>query len=122
MTLRERRAEFVYEGARLAAMAANAPVIPVGWDYREEAFKKQFLPVIDKQCGPERSNSPKDLHDDWAKAYIDMGWVCGVEYSREKKIHPDLVAYDELGQLERDKDEVFMALCDIARQWVYDGA
>ena len=120
MTLTERRAEFVYEGARIAAKAAGAPVIPAGWNYREDAFKKQFLPVIGKQCGPERSSSPKNLHDDWAKAYVDMGWVYGEEYDRGKKIHPDLVPYDELGQLERDKDEVFMALCDIARQWVYD--
>lgn len=25
----------------------------------------------------------------------------------------------KLGQLERDKDAVFVALCEIARQWVY---
>ena len=48
-----------------------------------------------------------------------MGWVYGEDYDRVSKVHPDLVPYDELGQLERDKDEVFMALCDIARQWVY---
>ena len=121
MTLRERKAEFVYEGARLAAIAANAPVIPDYWDDREGAFISQFLDIIERQCGPDRSNSPEELHDSWAKAYVDMGWVFGETYDRGKKIHPDLVPYDELGQLERDKDEVFMALCDIARQWVYDG-
>lgn len=47
-------------------------------------------------------------------------FVYGEEYSREKKIHPDLVPYNELGQLEKDKDAVFVALCEIARQWVYD--
>ena len=31
-----------------------------------------------------------------------------------------MVPYGRLGQLERDKDDVFVALCEIARQWVYD--
>ena len=48
-SLIERRAEFVYEGARLAAIAAQAPIIPVSWEEREEPFKKQFLEVIDRQ-------------------------------------------------------------------------
>ena len=47
-----------------------------------------------------------------------MGWKYGGTYSRELKTHPDLVPYAELGRLERDKDEVFMALCDIARLYV----
>jgi len=120
MTLNERRAEFVYNAARLAAIASKAPIVPVEWKDREEPFKAQFLKVIDKQCGPQRSKSPEALHESWMRAYIDMGWVYGKEYSREKKIHPDLVPYADLGQLERDKDAVFVALCELARQWIYD--
>ena len=48
-----------------------------------------------------------------------MGWVYGEKYDRENKIHLDLVPYAQLGQLERDKDAVFVALCEIARQWIY---
>jgi len=87
---------------------------------REEPFKEQFIEVIGKQCGEHRSNSPEELHDSWMQAYYKMGWVYGEEYDREKKIHPDLVPYAELGQLERDKDAVFIALCEIARNWIYD--
>lgn len=118
--LTESRAIFVYEGARLAAIAANAPIVPVSWEEREEPFKKQFLDVIDRQCGDQRSKSPEELHGSWMQAYFAMGWVYGTEYDREKKIHPDLVPYADLGQLERDKDEVFVALCEIARQWIYE--
>ncbi len=116
-----RRAEFVYDAARLAAIAAMAPVIPVPWDEREKPFKDQFLKVIEKQCGPHRSESPKDLHEEWVSAYVTMGWVYGETYSREAKTHPDMVDYWDLGKLERDKDAVFIALCHIARVWVYDG-
>ena len=115
----ERRAIFVYEGARIAAIAANAPIIPAPWHDREEPFRAQFLKVIERQCGEQRSKSPEELHGSWMQAYYAMGWIYGEEYSRENKTHPDLVPYADLGQLERDKDAVFVALCEIARKWIY---
>ena len=118
-TLTERRAEFVYDGARLAAIGANAPIIPVVWGEREQAFVDQFPKVIERQCSDQRSKSPEELHGSWMQAYFAMGWVYGEKYDREAKIHPDLVPYADLGQLERDKDAVFVALCEIARQWIY---
>jgi hypothetical protein len=117
--LTERRSRFVYDAARLAAQAAGAPIVPVPWDEREKAFRDQFRRVIERQCGEQRSRSPEELHGSWMQAYFAMGWVYGPEYSRERKTHPDLVPYADLGQLERDKDAVFVALCEIARQWVY---
>lgn len=117
--INERRAEFVYDSARLAASAAGAPIIPVLWSEREQSFKDQFLEVIERQCGDSRSRSPEELHGSWMQAYFAMGWVYGEEYDLEGRVHPDLVPYAELGQLERDKDAVFVALCEIARQWVY---
>ena len=119
--LTNRRAEFVYNAARLAAIAANAPIIPVTWAEREQPFKDQFLQVIDRQCGEQRSGSPEELHGSWMQAYFTLGWVYGEKYDREQKTHPDLVPYADLGQLERDKDAVFVALCEIARNYIYDG-
>lgn len=118
----ERRAEFVYDAARLAAQAANAPIVPVCWRERESAFKTQFLEVIERQCGELRSRSPEELHGGWMQAYIEMGWIYGPEYDREKKIHPDLVPYADLNQLEQDKDAVLVALCEIARLWIREDA
>jgi len=118
--LTERRSQFVYDGARLAAMAANAPIIPVPWNEREEDFKAQFRDLIDRQCSDQRLKSPEELHGSWCGAYFVLGWKYGPVYDMKNKIHPDLVAYEDLGQLERDKDAVFVALCEIARLWVYD--
>ena len=114
----ERRAKFVYDGARLAAEAATAPIVPVSWDEREEPFKAQFREVIEIQCGEQRSRSPEELHGSWMQAYVDMGWVYGEKYDREAKTHPDMVPYADLEQREQDKDAVFVALCEIARQLV----
>ena len=115
-----RRAWFVYEGARLAAYAAKAPIIPEPWELRDEKFKTQMIPVVARQCGPDRKTSAEELHEDWVVAYKEMGWTYGPERDPEAKTHPDMVPYADLGQLERDKDDVFIALCDIARQWIYE--
>jgi len=121
MNINERRAQFVYDAARLAAEAAQAPIIPVLWNEREQDFKDQFIKVIERQCGEQRSSSPEELHGSWMQSYLAMGWVYGEIYDREKRIHPDLVPYCQLDKLERDKDAVFAALCEIARQFITEG-
>jgi len=121
-SLTERRAEFIYNAGRAAAIAAEAPIVPVPWDQREPLFRAQFLEVIERQCGEKRSRSPEELHDSWMQSYIAMGWKYGPIYDRSAKTHPDLVPYADLDQRERDKDAVFIALCEIARQWIRDEA
>ena len=118
--LNERRAEFVYEGARIAAIAAKAPIVPEPWAEREGDFVAQFLEVIDKQCGPLRSSDAAKLHQDWVEAYEKNGWVYGSVRDVERRTHPDMVPFADLGQLERDKDYVFVALCEIARSYIYN--
>ena len=117
-----RRAIFVYEGARLAAIAAGAPIVPAAWPDREEDFRSQFLKVIERQCGPQRSRSPEELHGSWMQAYFVNGWTFGEVYNRERRTHPDLVPYADLGVLERDKDSVFVMLCEIARLYIREEA
>ena len=116
--LNERRSEFVYEAARLAAIAAGAPVIPAPWREREQEFQAQFTRVIERQCGPQRSESPEEMHGSWMQAYLNMGWTHGEDHDPSGKTHPDLVPYEKLNPLERDKDSVFLALCEIARLWI----
>lgn len=116
--LTEWRAWFVYEAARLQAEAMNAPVVPEPWEEREASFRNQFYDVIEMMCGPDRKSSPEELHDDWVKAYEKMGWQYGPVRDRDAKVHPDMVPFDELGFREQIKDAVFVALCEIARQWI----
>jgi hypothetical protein len=120
-SLTERRAIFVYEGARLQAQAVNAPIVPEPWDEREDKFRVQFLDVIEMMCGPDRKSSPEELHDDWVRAYETMGWTYGPTRDPEAKTHPDMRPFDELEFHEQIKDAVFVALCEIARQWIVNG-
>ena len=118
--LNERRAIFVYECARMQANAVDAPIVPEPWRSREAAFREQFVGVIAMMCGPDRKSSPEELHDDWVKAYEEMGWEYGPVRDVEAKTHPDMVPFDQLDPRERDKDAVFVALCELARQWVVE--
>jgi hypothetical protein len=118
--LTTRQAIFVYEGAILQARAVGAPVIPEPWYQRDEAFQTQFIDVIEMMTGPDRKSSPEELHDDWVAAYEEMGWQYGPVRNTTKKLHPDMVPFDDLDPRERDKDAVFIALCELARLWVID--
>lgn len=112
------RAEFVYEAARLQAIAVDAPIVPEPWVEREGPFKAQFRDVIAMMCGPDRKHDPEELHEDWMLAYRRMGWIYGPVRDPVAKTHPDLVPFGDLEQREQDKDAVFVALCEIARQWI----
>jgi len=118
MTRTERRARFIYEAGRSAAIAARAPVISAPWDQREENFKANFLKTVERQCGPQRSTSPKELHERWIKSYLSIGWKYGEVYSQEERTHPDLVSYKTLDILEQNKSFVFIALCKIAQDFI----
>jgi hypothetical protein len=117
-SLAERRAIFVYEGARMQAAAVAAPVVPEPWTERDQAFRDQFVNVIAMMTGPDRKSSPEELHNDWIRAYEAMGWRYGPVRDPEAKTHPDMVPFADLEQREQDKDAVFVALCEIARQWI----
>jgi len=106
------------DAIRERAIAVDAPVVPELWDERDEGFRTQFVEVIERQMGPMRSSSPAELHGGWVQSYIALGWTYGPERSVEAKTHPDMVPYDQLEQREQEKDEVFIALCEIARQWI----
>jgi len=116
MKLRERRAWFVYEAARIENRASGRPINPESWEKRDGAFRYNMIAAVAKQCGPQRSESPSQLHDAWMKAYRRMGWKYGSVRNPKLKTHPDMVSFRRLGRLEREKDRIYMMLCNIARR------
>ena len=45
-------------------------------------------------------------HARWMQAKIEAGWQYGPEKDGEKKLHPDLLPWDELPEEEKEKDRV----------------
>lgn len=120
-SLLERQAIFTYEVARLQAAAVNAPIVPEPWSQRDEAFRKQYLAITAKQMGPDHFSDPVAAHDSWWQKYIDMGWTYGPVRDVEAKTHPDMVPFEDLGWEERIKDAVWIALNDLARNYIVEG-
>lgn len=117
-----RRAEFVYEGARLHAVTLGCPVVPAPWSEREADFRAQFIELIDDLCSGKREFQDfEEAHDSWMAKYFEMGWVYGPDYAPGQRIHPDLVPYAELDPKEKVKDEVFVRLVELARDCIWDG-
>ena len=111
----ENRAIFVYEEARFHAVLLGCPVIPDAWDDREQDFKDQFRELIaDLRSGKKQFRNYEEAHDSWVEKYFEMGWEYGVAYDEEKRIHPDLVPYNELDPKEKIKIEIFVRLVKIA--------
>ena len=69
------RAIFVYEAARLEAQISNRRIVPEHWEDRDEAFKNQFIKVIERQCGNDKFESAEAAHDSWWREHIKMSWI-----------------------------------------------
>lgn len=120
-TLAEIRTVFVYEAAILQARAVDAPVVPEPWEERDHAFRKQMVAYVSGLCEADELPTPEQAHDSWWRAYEGMGWTYGPVRDVVAKTHPDMVPFDRLEQREQDKDVVFLALVQIARDWIRSG-
>ena len=45
-------------------------------------------------------------HDHWARQRIDEGWTYGPQRDDARKTHPDLVAYGDLPEDEKEYDRI----------------
>ena len=109
-----RRAIFVYEAARLECEISWRPIVPEHWAERDDAFRTQFVKVVERQCSGDKFTSAEAAHDSWWLEYERMGWRYGPVRDTEAKTHPDMVPFDALPKAERDKDEIFLRLCAVA--------
>lgn len=48
--------------------------------------------------------TPEENHNNWMKKKKEQGWVYGEVKDFEKKTHPDLVLFEELPEVEKNKD------------------
>lgn len=59
--------------------------------------------------------SAGELHEEWAAHRRATGWVWGSIKSEEAKTHPCLVDYDQLPEIQRAKDALFLAVVNVLK-------
>jgi hypothetical protein len=98
-----KREEFIARARHLAwccyQIAAEQP-------YNLEPTKDQLDSMLNgvKFMLEHPDSTPEENHNNWMKCKIEQGWIYGKEKDLEKKTHFDLVPFDELLKIEKDKD------------------
>jgi len=109
--------EWIYEVARLEAIASSRRIVPEIWSERDEKFRLQMTEYVEGLRGKPLP-TPEEAHDSWWRKYKEMGWKYGEVRDTTAKIHPDMVAFGELPKDEQDKDEIFLALVEFAFKYI----
>jgi len=111
-------AKAIYEAARLEAEWSKRSLIPEKWQDRDGRFREQYIRTVQNYLTMTNLPPPDEIHANWMRRYLLMGWDYGEKVDRELKTHPDLVPYDELPKDEKDKDAIFLALIWLAQQLI----
>lgn len=68
-------------------------------------------------------NTPKQSHESWMREKERNGWIYGPVKDSDCKEHPCMVAYSELPEEQRRKDEIFVTVVKtVAKALGWDGA
>ena len=117
--LASRRAEFVYEAARLAArLSPSYPreYVPVRWAGLPWKGRIEYVPTVRDQILSKRP--ARELHLAWMALAEADGWKYGPIYDHKAKTHPELVPYEQISKWKMDKELLFIALCELAGRFI----
>jgi hypothetical protein len=82
------------------------------WDLATDDQQTTFIDGVRFHLeNPELT--PKETHDWWMQDKAAKGWTYGPVKNEAAKQHPSMVPYEELSELERGKDVVFIELCRV---------
>lgn len=97
----------IHEANRAVALSANEDM--PNWDDAEDWQKESTLNGI-REVIRNPDITPVEIHEAWKKSKIDDGWTYGKVKDAKKKTHPCIVDYDELPEIQRLKDDLFLAI------------
>ncbi len=83
------------------------PVAPAWDDLDEDTRQGSMAAVRLAGAAPDSGRTNEALHEAWVTERKLAGWKYGKELDRERKIHPNLVPFDELPVFQRRKDNLF---------------
>lgn len=101
--IEDKKVEFI---ARARFLAWTCYQMGAGQEYNVEPTKDQLDSLMNGvRYGLSTPNAtPESNHENWMKCKIEQGWIYGEVKDMEKKTHFDLVPFDDLIKVEKDKD------------------
>jgi len=110
---------------RLRGLATGDPVVEacarVGYEVYRAGFGDPTKPEWDSAPDDEREtaremvvavlsgSTPEQEHAKWCTRKDGAGWSFGDDYDEERKLHPNMVPYDDLPEEHRALDQLFVA-------------
>lgn len=88
--------------AEIRVMLGEAPIASSNFTPADQLRRIDAM----RECAA-RSTTDVDRHDSWMKMHVDAGWVWGPEFDSAKKVHPNLLPWDELPASVKSKARIF---------------
>ena len=86
------------------------------WEETHEDIKRSARAGVESvQRNPDVT--AEELHELWMDFKIREGWRYGPNKNLEKKTHPLLKPYNEIPELDRLKDKIFLTIVKILSAW-----
>jgi len=84
------------------------------WNDADEWQRQSTIKSVQyRLANPGASHSAQ--HDAWMADKIANGWKYGVIKNAQAKTHPCIVPYDQLPEIEKQKDALFQSIVDVLK-------
>lgn len=100
-------AQVCHEANRALQVLQGDPAPSPHW---ADAPEWQRVSAIEGVVKARAGETPEQLHESWCEFKVADGWIYGSEKDEEAKLHPCLVAYDDLPEAQKAKDHVFAGI------------
>ena len=99
----------VMHAANKALCDATGDNSHLSWQDVDVATREHFLRGIDAVLN-NPTMTAKEGHDFWLTDHVERGWTYGPIKNRVTKQHPCIVPFDELPEVEKAKDHLYIAI------------
>lgn len=100
-------AHVCHDANRALQLATNDPAPPPVWEDTPEWQRASAVIGVHQAID---GATPEQLHQAWSEHKRADGWTYGTVKDAEAKTHPCLVAYADLPEEQRVKDDLFHAV------------
>ena len=102
----EHIAEIAHEANR-AYQRIQGEIVNFPWENLSQQMRDS---IVDGVNGVLHGNTPRESHENWLKFKEQAGWKYGDVKDFSTKTHPCFVAYDDLPEDQRIKDDLFTSV------------